>query len=194
MAFYLSDEILDYPLNEVAKSTMEAVCNAQPTSYFHACRPNLWVIDTAYSIGDIVRSGTAGFVYECIIAGTSGSLEPSWGNGQDQEFVEGPNTLRWKTHSNFALSNVALGPSDFSITTVTAPPHNGRMLIIAEKAGVTTHTTGTVLHTAFYNESEKKLYYVAEAETTLIGDNDINSGRTTVFQTVSLISKQPEVG
>jgi len=41
--------------------------------------PDSWAASTSYSVGDIVIPTTAnGFYYECTVAGTSGSSEPTW--------------------------------------------------------------------------------------------------------------------
>ena len=191
MTFYVPQAGIDAILDNIALSTMGATCSASPTTWYNACRPDLWVINTVYSIGDVRHSGNPGFVYECIIGGTSGAFEPAWGTAQDEEFVEGPDTLRWKTHENFALCNVTYVPGDFTIATVSTPDP-GRELTIAGIAGVLTHTTGDVTHTAFFIDVTKELTYIAEAETTLVSNNTLTAGRLTVFQESVLLIKFPK--
>ena len=177
MSFWVSRESMGLQLAWIATSTMQAVCNAAPQTYFNAVWPELWVADTLYTVGTLVRPGTfVGFIYECVEGGTSGSLEPSWGNVQDGEFYD--NTAKWKTHENYSLSNTSMESGDFSVIEES----DGLRLDVIEKTGVTTHTTGVVSHTALCIDSSRKLAYVGESETTLEGDNTITSGRATIFR------------
>lgn len=186
MAKWIPDSYLDFILNEIKKSDGESVCSSQPLTYFNAIKPALHVLSTAYSVGDCVRPPTAnGKIYECTIAGTSGSVEPGWGSTQDQTFVDGGVT--WKTHNNYSLAYVDLAPADIVLSDATS----GRKLVIAEKQNVITHATGTVTHTAFVENAAKKLHLVTTSETTLPADDYVESGRTTIFYSITISVEDP---
>lgn len=51
---------------------------------------------TVYNVGDIVRPATAnGFLYQCVVAGTSHSAIPSYGTVVGRETLEGGGTVVW---------------------------------------------------------------------------------------------------
>lgn len=188
MSKWVPDSYLDFVLNEIKKSDEEAICNAQPSTYFNAVWPNLWIQDTAYVVGDLVHPPTQnGFIYECIGAGDSGSVEPGWGTTQDQEFLDGFCT--WKTHENYALANEALAPGDYTLANGDV---DGRKMTVAQKMGVVTHTGGTVTHTALIEHAAKTLHFVTTSQTTLGGGNDVESGRSTIFFAFDITVRDPQ--
>lgn len=189
MSRYTPDEILDLVLDAYMLADEQAVCNAQPTTYFNACWPDIWVAETAYAEGDIARPPTDnGFVYECTAAagGVSGATEPPWGVVQDATFSDG--TVTWKTHENYALINGAIDPEDKSKSDGSP---DGRQLTIAQKMGVTIHTDGTVSHTALIDNVNGKLKYVTVSSTSLEGDNTVVSGRTTLLHEMTITVRDP---
>jgi len=187
VAKWLSDAHLDLILDSIALSDEQAICNAQPTTFFNAVWPDLWTASTAYIIGDLVHPPSDNaFIYECIVAGDSGGTEPGWGTTQDQEFTDGGVT--WKSHENYSLVNETMVSGDYSKDDGDT---DGRKLIVAQKMGVVTHTAGTVSHTALLEHATKTLHFVTTAQTTLGGDNDVESGRTTIFFTFDVVVRDP---
>lgn len=188
MGKWIPDSYLELPLDEIAKSDEEAICNAQPTTFFNAVWPDLWIASTGYIVEDLIHPPTDnGFIYECIVPGTTGATEPGWGTVQDQEFTDGGVT--WKTHENYALANSALTSGDF---TKQDGDVDGRKLVIAEKSGIVTHTGGTVSHTALIEHALKVLHFVTTAQTTLGGGNDVESGRSTIFFEFDVTIRDPQ--
>lgn len=193
MGMWIPQADLDYTLDRVAACDEQCVCRLQPLTYFNACRGILWTLETAIDLGTVVYPPTPnGFVYECIVAGTTGALEPAWSTTQDATFTDG--TAEWKTHENYALANAPLVPGDFtkSDATVEDDGVTGRKLVIAQKIGVVTHSTGSVTHTAFIRFDDKSIRAVTTAQTTLGGDNSVEAGRTTIFFEMKVIAKDPE--
>lgn len=188
MAKWTPDAYLDLILDKIALSDGEAICNAQPTTFFNAVWPDLWIPDTVYSVGDLVHPPTGnGFIYECTIAGTSGLTEPGWTTIQDATFSD--NTVTWKAHENYTLANETLDPADKVIANGDT---DGRKITIAEKSSVVTHRAGTVSHTALIEDATRTLHFVTEAQTTLGGDNNVESGRTTIFFTFDIVIRDPQ--
>lgn len=191
MGSYTPDEILDLIVDQYMLADEEAVCSSQPTTYLNACWPDMWVAETAYAEGSLVRPPTDnGFVYECPIGGggISGASEPPWGSAQDDEFTDG--TVTWKTHENYALINASLDPGD---KVKGDGPEDGRAITVAQKMGVTIHTDGAVAHTALIDTVNKKLKFVTTAATSLEGDNNVISGRTTLLHEMTIVVRDPAV-
>jgi len=187
MPRYTPDSILDLVLDEYMKADEQAVCSAQPATYFESCWPNMWVAETAYVAGDTTRPPTGnGKVYECTVGGTSGVSEPPWGTTQDDTFSDG--TVTWKTHDNYALINSAIPPEDMAKGDGDV---DGRKLTIAQKMGVTIHTDGAVSHTALIDNTEQKLKLATISSTSLEGDNDVLSGRTTLLHELTITVRDP---
>lgn len=187
MSRWILQEYQDYVLNKFAECDQQSICSIQPATYFEAVRPPLWVSNTAVSIGDIVHAPTPdGKVFECLVGGTTGSSEPGWGTSQNQEFSD--NDVTWKTHNNYALATRDTVPGDFSITDDVET--DGRRLTISEKIGIIVHTSGVVSHTSLICSTDKTLRYVSTSQTTL-GTNDVESGRTTIFKSFSIIFADP---
>jgi hypothetical protein len=185
---WIPDSYLDYILNEVTKADEEVICSAAPTTYFQAIWPDLWIQSTAKNVGDCVYPPTQnGFIYECTVAGTTGSVEPSWGTTDGGTFTDG--TVTWKTHTNVALVNSPLSPAD---KVISDGDTDGRKLTISEKVGVTTHTDGTVTHMALIEHATKTLHLVTEAQTIVGGSNDIEAGRRTVLYEFSITVRDPQ--
>ena len=70
--------------------------------------PRPWVATTGYTAGDI-RSGL-GYVYYCMDTGTSGTTQPYWSTGTDED-----GSLEWGTYTEPYLvdaSNTQLNDSD----------------------------------------------------------------------------------
>lgn len=189
MAKWVSDSNLDLQLIDIALADEEAICSQQPTTFYHAHWPLMWVAETAYSVGDLVRPPTGNsFIYECITGGTSGAGEPAWGITQDQEFSDG--TVTWKTHASYTLANVTLASGD-KVIADGAGGDTGRVLTIADKVGVTVHTSGTVTHTALNDGINKNLKVVTNGSTTTQGDNDVEAGKAVIFQSFKVKSPDP---
>jgi len=190
MAKWLSPSTTDLRLTEIAKADGESICNAQPTTYFNACHPSIRIANSAYSAGQLVRPPVVnGFIYECTVGGTSAVTDPGWGTAQDQTFSDG--TVTWKTHENYTLAYSPLVSGDKVIADTVNPEPVGRKLTIGQKVGVVTHRQGTVTHTALIEDATKKLHAVTTAETTLAIDDNVESGRTTIFFAFALIEKIP---
>jgi len=188
MSRWIPDGYLDFPLLAIQESDEEAICSQQPLTYFNACWPALWIQSTSYIVGDLVHPPTQnGFIYECTVAGDAGAVEPGWGSTQDQEFTD--NGVTWKTHENYSLANEALLPSDLVITDGDV---NGRKLTVGQKMGPVTHTSGTVTHTALIQNTTNTLHFVSESQTTIGGDNDVISGRSTLFFEFTISISDPE--
>lgn len=189
MSKWVPDTYLELILNEIEKADGEAICNAQPTTYFNAVWPDLWIQSTTYVVGDLVHQPDvqAGMIYECVVAGDSGAVEPGWGTVQDQQLVDG--TVTWKTHENYSLANAPLVPGDY---TKADGDTDGRKLTVAQKMGIVTHTGGTVTHTALIEHATKTLHYVTTAQTTLGGGNDVDAGRSTIFFALDITVRDPQ--
>lgn len=188
MGKWINPSTEDFRLTEIAKSDGESICSSQPTTYYNACHPSIWVQSTAYVAGDVVRPPTVnGYVYECTVGGNSGVSEPGWGTTQDYIFTDGGVT--WKTHINYSLAYSPLVSGDKVIADSSSPV--GRKLTIGQKIGVVTHRSGTVTHTALVEVGTKKLHLVTTAETTVGINDDVESGRTTIFFAFNIIEKRP---
>jgi hypothetical protein len=188
MAKWVPDSYLELILDKIASSDEEAICSAQPATFFNAHWPDMWVALTTYAVGDCVYPPTQnGFIYECIVAGDAGAVEPGWLTEQDAEFTDG--TVTWKTHENYALANEDMAPSDF---TKADGDIDGRKLMVAQKMGVVTHTAGTVTHAALLTKGTAELHFVTEASTTLAEDNDVEAGRSTIFFEFDVTMRDPQ--
>jgi len=189
MSAYTPDEILDLVIDQYMLADEESVCNAQPTTYFNACWPEMWSADTVFSLGETTRPPTDnGFIYECTIAGTGGAIEPVWATVQDATFSDGAAT--WKAHENYALINATLNEED---KVKGDGPIDGRAITIAQKMGVLVHTDGVVSHTALIDNANKKLKVVTTSSTSLDGDNSVLSGRTTLLHELVLVVRDPAI-
>lgn len=187
MTRYTPDAQLDLILDSYAEADEEAVCSQQPITYFQACWPNIWVADTAVSVGDMCRAPTQnGYVYECTVEGQTGTGEPPWSTTQDATFQD--NQVTWKAHENFALINAILLPADF---TKADGDIDGRKLTLAQKMGITVHTGGIVTHTALISNANKELKFVTAASTTLQGDDTVISGRSTLLHEMVITMRDP---
>ena len=57
-----------------------------------------WTASTAYAVGDRVEPSVAnGLIYECTVAGTSGTAEPTWPTTEGATVVDG--TVTWTAHT-----------------------------------------------------------------------------------------------
>jgi hypothetical protein len=162
---------LDYALTQLSTDAETvAICSAAPTTYFNCVKGDLWTASTAVTLGEVRYPPTWNdFVYECIVAGTTGATEPAWGTLQDDEFTDG--SVTWKTHENYSLVNDTIGAA--TITSETF----GKRLTFSGTTGALTHTSGTVTHTAIMSDTNQELLYVIEATTTEEGTDDVLSGR-----------------
>lgn len=60
---------------------------------------NEWQAGTQYTTEDfIVPTVANGFFYKCVVAGTSGGVEPAWGTVVDQDTAD--NTVVWRAYEN----------------------------------------------------------------------------------------------
>lgn len=173
MAKYINSEFLDGVLQLLAECDLLSVCTTmQPTTYFNAVWPPLWVASTVYSLGDLVHPpDNNGFIYECVAAGTSGATEPVWAILQDDEFTDG--TVTWKCHENYSLIQTGLDAGDFTITD----QGSGKRLMVAPKPGIVSHAAGTVGHFALLCTTDQTLRVVSTAETSIAENNDVEMGR-----------------
>ncbi len=193
MSKYVPETYLSLLLNEIKKADAISACTEQPTTYYQAVKGDIWTANTAYSVGDIMRNPTpTPFVYECIQAGTSASMEPAWGTAQDQEFTD--NGCKWKTHINHCLVYTSLNESDKTIAHVDADGSNpsGMKLTIKQKLGIIAHKGGDVTHTALICNADKSIKLVTLAQTALGGSNTVEVGKTTIFFEFGIISSNPQ--
>lgn len=185
---YIPDELIDAFINSITDADEIAVCSSQPVTYYNACRPPLWIARTSYTEGDLVHPPDHnGCIYQCTSPGTSDTSEPAWPATQDATCTDG--TVTWKTHKNYALINTAFNKQTDAQISDNDP--DGRKSTIAQKMGVTVHTSGTVTHTALINNTLKKLTYVTIAETDLVGNNQVTSGRTTLIHQITITVRDP---
>ena len=181
MAKYIPTSTIDLALNQIKKSDYESICSQQPTTYFEACNPEMWVAEAAYVVGDISKAPTDNnMAYECTTGGTSGASEPAWSEVQDGTFTDG--TVTWKAHDNYSLVTAELLEADKTLADIA----NGRSLTFAEKTMVLSHRAGTVTHTAFINSADLQLEAVTVSVTSVAADNDIMAGRNTILGAVTI--------
>lgn len=142
MAKFANDLVMDAALDRVATSNKQAVCSAQPTTFYEAVDPNAWVASTPYSLGAAARPTTRnGFVYEVTTAGTSGASEPAWPTTAGSTVVDG--TVTWTCRTNYNLAQVAMAGGDF---TKANGDTSGRKVTMGQKSSIAIHTTGTATH------------------------------------------------
>jgi hypothetical protein len=180
----------DYILDKIAECDEQVVCSAAPTTYYQCLHPDMWLANTAYIAGDLIRPPVPnGFIYECTVGGTSGATVPGWGTAQDQTFSD--NTVTWKTHINVALVNATRLPGDFSAKfAYSANGVTGRAITLAEKQGLIVHTQGVSNHCALIEHATKELRYVTPSNVT-IGTGELESGRTTIFLQSTIVIADP---
>ncbi len=184
---FIPNDALELILDSIILADEQAVCSAQPVTFFNACWPDIWTAEEAIITGGLIRPPTNnGFIYECVSGGTTDVSEPPWGTVQDAEFAD--SDITWKTHENFALVNSGIDAGD---KTKGAGDPDGRKLTIAQKMGVTVHTTGSVTHTALIDSVNRIVRFVTVAATSLEGDNTITSGRTTLLHEVVITIRAP---
>jgi hypothetical protein len=90
---------------------------ALPSLTWAATVANSWsvaaAVTTAYNLGAIVRPATPnGFLYQCVVAGTSGGTAPSWGTTVNRETADG--TVVW---SNIGTAVTVLGSGAIVFTS-----------------------------------------------------------------------------
>lgn len=180
MTKWLYTDWLEYALTQLsAEAESVSVLATFPVTYFNCVKGDTWDDLTAYSLGDVVHPAVWNdFVYECVVAGTSGASEPPWETTQDNEFTDG--TVTWKTHENYSL---AVGPVGSSVITTEA---FGKRLTFESTTGALTHTAGTVTHTALVSDTNQELLYVTESETEKVEDDDVLSGRILTINEIIL--------
>jgi hypothetical protein len=184
---FTPDSILELILNKWATADKEVICTQAPTTFFNAIWPDLWQISTAYSIGDLIHPPTTnGCIYECTVAGTSGSTEPGWQTTQDATFTDG--SVTWKTHLNYSVAQTDLVPADL---TISDGDTTGRKLGVARKENVTSHEEGNINHTVLLDSVNQEVLVITEASTTIGGSNHIDSGRTVIFFEFDLTVQDP---
>lgn len=177
MTKWIPDSHMDLILDEILKSDVEVVLSAQPTTFYNAIWPDLWIQSTAYVVGDLVHPPTTNnFIYECTVGGTSGATEPGWATVQDSTFTD--NGVTWKAHENYSLASYELGAGAI---TKEDGDISGRTITVPQVIGVVTHESGTVTHAALIEKDAQVLHLVTEAVTTIPENNDVVSGRTTIF-------------
>ncbi len=74
----------------------KAVTSAAVT-YVAAASLGAWQTGAAYNVGDVIKgSGSgAGKVYRCLVAGTSGSVEPSWTGVTGERIQDNATAVYW---------------------------------------------------------------------------------------------------
>ncbi len=168
MGKFIPSDDLDLVLDRIALSREEVILTQDPSTYFNCIYPDLHLLESPYILGDTVRPGTDnGFVYECVIAGDSGSTEPGWLTTQDAEFTDG--TVTWKTHENYAIANGTLTAGDFA----KSDEGTGRKLSVSQKVNVLVHRTGTPATAAFINHDTQTLHAYTGTRTAIIVNNQI---------------------
>lgn len=95
---------------------------ASPTMTYTAA--NSWgtsrANSTAYAVGDVVRPSTGnGFLYMCVVAGTSHTAAPTFGTVVGRETAEGSGTVVWE---NIGSGITVFGCSDPSWSSATFGP------------------------------------------------------------------------
>ena len=170
MAKYINPDVLDASLDMIADADKASACSAQPATYYEACNPAAWTSAMSAILEDAVRpTARNGYVYECTTAGTAGTTEPVWPTTAAETVTDG--TIVWTCRANHCLAAVSLASGDFTIADGTT----GRKITIAEKAGLTIHTTGDVSHTALISDVNKSLILVTTCITqTLTQGNVVN--------------------
>ncbi len=149
MAKFANPLVMDAALDKIATSTREAVCSAQPLTYYEGIDPAAWAASTAYSLGAAARPTTRnGFVYEVTTAGTSGSTQPTWPTTAGATVTDG--TVTWTCRNNYNLSQAATAGGDF---TKANGDTSGRKVTVAQKSSVAIHTTGTATHVVLLDAS-----------------------------------------
>lgn len=180
MPKYIPNSTFNLSLERIKTADAVVVCSQSPTTYFNAVNAPVWVTETAYVIGAVVKAPTDNNkAYECTIGGTTGATEPAWGTVQDGTFTD--DTVTWKTHDNYSLAGASFAEGDKVISDKVG---GGRQLVFAEKQGVISYRAGTVTHTAYLNTTDKTIEMITTATTTAIGDDAIIAGRTTIFHQV----------
>lgn len=187
---FILEEYQDYILNKWKECDEQVVCAGVPTTYYQCVHPDIWLADTVYVVGDLIRPPVAnGFIYECTAGGTSGSVVPGWGTSQDQTFTD--NGITWKTHINIALVNTPRVAGDYSaIFDYSANGVTGRACTLGEKQGLIVHTSGISNHCALIHHATKELRYVTPSNVT-IGTGELESGRTTIFKETTFVVADP---
>ncbi|MCD6418865.1 hypothetical protein J7M00_08805, partial [bacterium] len=75
---------------------------------YNLTQPSAWSASTAYSEGDYIRPTSAnGYSYECTVAGTSGSSEPTWPTTLGETVTDG--TVTWECVSMRGNNNIFIG-------------------------------------------------------------------------------------
>lgn len=170
MAKFISNAVLDASLDVIAGADKASACSAQPTTYYEACNPAAWTSEQSASAGDAVRpTARNSFVYECTTGGTAGTTEPVWPTTAGETVTDG--TITWTCRANYCLAAASLSSGDFTKADGTS----GRKVTVAEKTGLTIHTTGDVNHTALISDADKTLVLVTTCiEQTLTQGNVVN--------------------
>ena len=75
---------------------------------YNLTQPSAWAASTDYSVGDYVRPTSAnGYNYECTVAGTSGTSEPTWPTTIGETVTDG--SITWKCVSMRGNNNIIIG-------------------------------------------------------------------------------------
>ncbi len=64
-------------------------------------------------------------------------------------------------------------------------------MTITEQVSITIHTDGTVGHTALLKDTTEEIVFVDVSGTSLVGDNEVLSGRTTLLHAFIVNSREP---
>lgn len=84
-------------------------------TYTSASSATAWAASTVYNVGDIRRPATAnGYIYQCIVAGTSAAAAPTWPTTTDGTVTDG--TVTWEL---VGKGFVSLGAANVTWTSST---------------------------------------------------------------------------
>lgn len=95
---------------------------------------------TAYAVGDVVRPASGnGFLYRCVVAGTSGGSIPSFSTVLGQVTTDG--TVTWETYGIAIIVMTSANPLNWATATFTGV----RYLVISDRTTGVTSTEPLIM-------------------------------------------------